>query len=444
MLFQFLKYLQPTAYFTLKNKKGEYIYPDPKFLPNDILRCLEEDSLYRNVESRKMDLAYQAIQKGYIGNCKRLNTIPKIPLVDQYHFIRKHFSGFWVFYTFLIRLITFKNPILEFLGFFKTIRVSRINYHKNPIKYEGWKDFQSELIKSNPKVSVIIPTLNRYQYLKDVLEDLEKQDYENFEVIVVDQSEPFQKEFYNRFKLDIQLIHQEEKALWLARNRAIQKSTSDFFLLFDDDSRVDSNWITNHLKYLDFFKADISSGVSISLVGAKVPDNYSHFLYSEQLDTGNVLIKKAVFERIGLFDRQFEKQRMGDGEFGLRAYLEGFTNISNPYAKRLHLKVGTGGLRQMGSWDGFRPKNWFAPRPIPSVLYLYRKYYGTKKTIFSLFRSIPPSTFSYKFKGTRKIIILGYLSMMLIWPLVLCQVVKSWKLATIKLKKGALIDNLGN
>jgi glycosyltransferase involved in cell wall biosynthesis len=28
-----------------------------------------------------------------------------------------------------------------------------------------------------PLVSVIIPTLNRYVYLKDVMEDLEKQDY---------------------------------------------------------------------------------------------------------------------------------------------------------------------------------------------------------------------------------------------------------------------------
>ena len=72
-------------------------------------------------------------------------------------------------------------------------------------------------------VSVVIPTLNRYTYLKDVLEDLEKQDYENFEVIIVDQSEPFQKEFYDQFDLNIHLIYQEEKALWLARNTAIKK-----------------------------------------------------------------------------------------------------------------------------------------------------------------------------------------------------------------------------
>jgi GT2 family glycosyltransferase len=90
-----------------------------------------------------------------------------------------------------------------------------------------------------------------------------------------------------------------------------------------------------------------------------VPQNYSFFRVSDQIDTGNVLIKRDVFQTIGLFDRQFEKQRMGDGEYGLRAYLEGFLNVSNPYAKRLHLKVGTGGLRQMGSWDGFRPKKFF-------------------------------------------------------------------------------------
>ena len=202
-------------------------------------------------------------------------------------------------------------------------------------------------------VSVVIPTLNRYTYLKDVLEDLEKQDYENFEVIVVDQSEPFQKEFYDQFDLNIHLIHQEEKALWLARNTAIQKAQGEYILLFDDDSRVDTDWISQHLKALDFFQADLSSGVSISKHGAKVPAQYAYFCISSQVDTGNVLLPKQIFRDIGLFDRQFEKQRMGDGEFGLRAYLAGYKNVSNPYAKRLHLKVGSGGLRQMGSWDGF-------------------------------------------------------------------------------------------
>ena len=67
--------------------------------------------------------------------------------------------------------------------------------------------------------------------------------------------------------------------------------------------------------------------------------------------------------------------RMGDGEFGYRAYINGFKNISNPKAPRIHLKVSSGGLREMGSWDGFRPTKWFAPKPVPSVLYFFSKYF---------------------------------------------------------------------
>ena len=59
------------------------------------------------------------------------------------------------------------------------------------------------------------------------------------------------------------------------RNHAVELSDSDYLLLFDDDSRVKSNWISQHFKYLDFFKADISSGVSISIVSSEVPKNYA-------------------------------------------------------------------------------------------------------------------------------------------------------------------------
>ena len=83
-----------------------------------------------------------------------------------------------------------------------------------------------------PKVSVIIPTLNRYKYLKDVLSDLEKQDYRNFEVIVCDQSDNFDEDFYNGWNLDLKLIRQEEKALWLARNTAVKAAKVRVYCFF--------------------------------------------------------------------------------------------------------------------------------------------------------------------------------------------------------------------
>jgi len=439
MLFSFLKYLQPTHYFTLSNRKGEYIYPIASEIPKNIIKYLNIDTNYSSKTAINYDLSFQAIEKGFVGDVKKIEFIEEIPIVDEYRFVKKYFSIFWFVYTFIIRLMTFNNPFKEIHGFIKSFSVTKSNISVNPINYQEWNVFESTLLKTKPKVSVIIPTLNRYEYLRDVLNDLENQDYQNFDVIVMDQSEPYQDKFYDAFDLDIKLENQKEKALWLARNKAVELSDADYLLLFDDDSRVDVNWISNHLKCLDFFNADISSGVSISTVGAKIPHNYTYFKHSNQLDTGNVLIKRKVFKAIGLFDRQYEKQRMGDGEYGLRAYLYGFVNISNPYSKRLHLKVGSGGLRQMGSWDGFRPKKWFSPRPIPSVVYQFRKYYGTKMTIYSLIRSVPPSILAYKYKGNKNLILLAYLSLFLIWPLILIQVMQSWNKASLKLKQGALI-----
>ncbi|MFD2916252.1 glycosyltransferase family A protein [Psychroserpens luteus] len=441
-LFKFLTYLQPTNYFSLPKLNGDNVFPVFEDIPESIKSQLIIDLEFTTEIARNYDASWQATQKGYIGNTKRIKTIEKLSVIDNYIFIRKYFNKAWVFYVLIIRLISFRNPFKEISAFYKSRHTTRSNYLSTPIQYKKWDVFSSSLIGNNPFVSIIIPTLNRYKYLKDVLEDLEKQDYKNFEVLVVDQSEPFEEDFYQEFKLNLSVSYQKEKALWLARNAAIKLSKGDYILLFDDDSRVESDWISQHLKCLDFFNADLSSGVSISKVGAKVPANYSFFKESDQLDTGNVMIKRHVFEKIGLFDRQFEKQRMGDGEYGLRAYLYGFLNISNPYAKRLHLKVGSGGLREMGSWDAFRTKKIFAPRPIPSVLYLFRSYYGNSNAKWALLRNIPMSIMPYQFKTNKLMLILGVFVSILLLPLVAFQVMKSWRLSSIKLKEGALIKTL--
>ena len=81
-----------------------------------------------------------------------------------------------------------------------------------------------------PLVSIILPTLNRYQILGDLLQDLERQTYSNFELIIIDQSLPFDKAFYDRFNIKFQIIRQNEKALWKARNQGIKLSNSNFLL----------------------------------------------------------------------------------------------------------------------------------------------------------------------------------------------------------------------
>lgn len=419
-----------------------FVFPDIAYVAEEDIQKMNSNDKYLSKIAFEYDLSWQLIQSGYINNTKTYTSFKKLPIEDEYVFLKRNFSSFWLLYVFLIRLFSFKNPFKEYKSFKNCKSIKRLKYSNQKYNQKSYVTFKSDLINQNPVVSVIIPTLNRYIYLKDVLKDLEKQTYKNFEVIVVDQTDPFQEDFYKGWNLDLKFWYQSEKALWKARNEAIISSKGEYVLLYDDDSLVDENWMEGHLKTLDFFQADISSGISISAVGDTIPDNYSYFKISDQLDTGNVLIKKEVFKTIGLFDRQFEKQRMGDGEYGLRAFLEGFKNISNPEAKRLHLKVGTGGLRQMGLWDGFRPKRWFDPRPIPSVLYLYRKYYGNSKAKYSLLKSVPLSLVSYEKKGNKKALMLAYISLIFIWPLILIQVLRSWKLSGQKLQQGELIEKL--
>lgn len=439
MIFNHLKYLKPIWYFNLKPTKDYCYFPTKNQLEKNNIPY-QVDNRYKSQVAQDRDISWTAYQQGVILKEEEIGLDiwknQNIPAHDQYVFLRKNFHKAWVLYVLLLRIISFKNPILEITAFISSRNVNRFDFYKSHYLQSDYDVFKSQLVTQNPFVSVVIPTLNRYEYLADVFKDLENQTYKNFEVIVVDQTDDFKDEFYKGWNLDLKYWFQKEKALWKARNEAIKTAKGEYILLYDDDSLVENDWIEQHLKCLDFFNADLSSGVSISTVGAEVPKHYSYFRFSDQLDTGNVLIKKEIFYKIGFFDLQFEKQRMGDGEYGLRCYLNGYKNISNHKAKRIHLKVAQGGLRQMGSWDGWRPKKIFGPRPVPSVLYLSRKYFGSKFSIYYIIHSILPSLVPYKYKSSKILKIVTFLFLPILFPLVFLQVFKSWRKASDKIKQG--------
>lgn len=471
MLFSFLKYIAPTWYYNISSEdsRANHYFLDYRTLDLSQQSLLDIDNGYHTVEAILCDAAYQIMKKGIMNKeAKPMDIEPQkkhsrrikwfgdremdinsdiyiTDVADNYRFVKRYFHKSHLYRILVHRLITFHNPFKEINGFVKAQKVNRLNvYDLNGFAQykKEYVEFDSELIKSNPKVSVVIPTLNRYEYLKDVMSDLEQQDYKNFEVIVVDQTDPFNEDFYKGWNLDLKVSWQEEKALWLARNNAIKSAVGEYILLYDDDSRVDPDWISQHLKCLDYYKCNISSGVSLSVVGAKVPEDYAYFKWSDQIDTGNVMFAKNMMRDTGMFDRQFEKQRMGDGEYGLRSYLCGKTNISNPYAKRIHLKVAQGGLRQMGSWDALRPKKLFAPRPVPSTVYLNRKYFGNRIARMVIATNVPTSLLPYKYKSKHWASVASMFLAVLGSPVVFMQTCISWKQAGEKLKEGDKIERL--
>lgn len=443
MKFLFLKYVKPIWYLN-RRRVGSFDLVDYRLLADEEKQLVEYCSQYSEESASLMDAALQLWYKGFIESngdrCLSENGFSS-NVFDNYRFLRRFFGPFWSWYTLFLRLCSLHNPVQELTAFIANRNVKRLDVFKARKHYPDLEHGCSQGHGSE-FVTVVIPTLNRYKYLVDVLRDLEKQEYRPFEVVVVDQSDKFDAEFYRQFGLDLHVVRQGEKALWKARNDAIRKAKGDLILLFDDDSRVDPDWIGRHVECLKYFDADLSSGVSLSAVGAKIPQTYSYYKWSDQVDTGNVMVRKSAFYKVGLFDRQFEGQRMGDAEFGLRCYLRGLRNVSNPMAKRIHLKVSEGGLREMGSWDAFRPKKVLGPRPVPSVLYYFRKYYGRRLACLALLRDIPLSTVPYRFKSRKPLVAIGAIAAVLMFPLTVFQMCLSWKKATTKLRQGARIEYL--
>ncbi len=449
MQFSFIKYTQPGWQFNVRPKAQSFatcLY-HPQWLPLEV--AIAPDECFETDSAKFADIGYRAFNQGVLTRCNQqtqhqIENMPPPSLRDEYTFLCKYWGHAWALFALLQRLLSLHNPVKEVAAYRHASKVKRINPFASPLLRTNYNHYEFALISSRPLVAVIIPTLNRYQYLKDVLHDLEKQDYNHFEVIVVDQSQPFEPDFYKQFTLNLQLIRQPEMLLWTARNRAVKATKAEYLLFFDDDLRVDPDWISQHLKCLDYFNCSISAGVSLAKFGMKVPESYNYFRWADQFDSGNALVKRAVFEKIGLFDLNFNKQSMGDGEFGIRAYVNGIPSISNPLAKRIHLKVAAGGLRQIGHWDGFRPKKWFAPKPIPSVVYLYKKYYSATLYHRAVALGVMLSNVGYKKKRKSNMLVFSAVLTIFKAPLLMFQFLKARRLANAMLQSGEKIEYLKN
>ena len=87
------------------------------------------------------------------------------------------------------------------------------------------------------KYSIIIPVYNTSKYLNKCIKSAINQDYENIEIIIVndgstDDSLDIIKKYTKKYK-NITLIDQKNKGLSVARNEGIKKATGDYFLLLD-------------------------------------------------------------------------------------------------------------------------------------------------------------------------------------------------------------------
>ena len=106
------------------------------------------------------------------------------------------------------------------------------------------------------KVSVIIPTYNRFKYLLNAIESVKNQTYTNIEIIVVNdcstQKEYYEYDFKEKYGDIFTIIHLEQNSkskfgfgcAGYVRNCGIEQSTGKYIAFLDDDDI----WFPNKLE----------------------------------------------------------------------------------------------------------------------------------------------------------------------------------------------------
>ncbi len=195
------------------------------------------------------------------------------------------------------------------------------------------------------KFSIIIPTYNDWKRLQQCVMALENQTLsrDQYEVIVVDNSEDGVIPGEVNLPSSVQLIHESQPGSYAARNRGAIAATGDIFAFTDSDCIPDKNWLKNAQKYFNETNDMVGGKVEIfqPAGGSKYGYLYERATAFPQHNnvpmgkgvTANLFVKKEVFEKVGGFDAEIKSG--GDWEFTLRCTQAGYKMV---YADDVQIK----------------------------------------------------------------------------------------------------------
>jgi len=164
------------------------------------------------------------------------------------------------------------------------------------------------------KISAIIPSFNRVEWLEHAIESVINQNLAPFELIVVDDgSNDGTEKLVKKFK-NIKYIYQEQKGPSSARNTGAKAASGTHLAFLDSDDRWDKNKLkkqsdflieNTHLECVYTNEIWIRNGKRINLhkhhykVGGWI---YLDCLLLCRISPSSILISKELFFELGAFD----------------------------------------------------------------------------------------------------------------------------------------------
>ena len=222
-------------------------------------------------------------------------------------------------------------------------------------------------LSASPFISVIIATLNRTHYLEKCIKAILANNYDDYEIIIVDQGEDNQtkKLLDSQFSANerIRYFHTHTVGLSHARNLGCENARGEIIAFIDDDANPVSGWLGSYAKaFLEIDPTPAMVGGKIEpiweapkpkwypkereflLATYDIGDEIKTFPEFELPIGANFAVLRRIIEVFGGFDdrvgfNESRKNSMIAGEdtlIGLRAREAGYPIYYQPDAKVFH------------------------------------------------------------------------------------------------------------
>ncbi len=184
-------------------------------------------------------------------------------------------------------------------------------------------------------ISVIIPTYNRADFVKEAISSVLEQSYfqahngNRFELLIIDDGSTDEtKKVIEFFGNKVKYYVQDHKGVSAARNKGLCLAKGDYIAFLDSDDLWKKDKIKNQMNFMDAFSKVsvcyteeiwIREGVVVN--PKKKHRKYSGWIFDKVLplcllSLSSALFKRKIFDDIGVFDEQLPACE--DYDFGIR------------------------------------------------------------------------------------------------------------------------------
>ena len=178
-----------------------------------------------------------------------------------------------------------------------------------------------------PRFSVIVPVYNRIEEVKDLLTSLSAQECKDFEVIIVEDGSTMPcREEVNSYKdkIDVSYYLKENEGRSIARNYGLERAKGDYFIFFDSDCVIPSDYfrklgIALNSNPLDCFGGPDAAHESFSDTQKAISYSMTSFLTTGGIRGGKIQLEKftprtfnmgfsrKVYDKVGGFREMFSE-----------------------------------------------------------------------------------------------------------------------------------------